>query len=69
MHGKRDYKELTAKVSKIDKSAAKYMREQAPKELRDFVYCGELNSSFIWGDTPQGHDFWENIYDKLNEGM
>lgn len=69
MNGKVYYEALTAKVFKIDKSAARYMREQAPKELRDFVYCGELNSSFIWGDTPQGHNFWENIYDKLQEGM
>lgn len=24
-----------------------------------------LNSSFTWEDTPQGHDFWNNVHEKL----
>ena len=68
MHGKSYYEALTAKVSKINKGAARYMRKHAP-DLKDFVYHGKLNCCFVWDDTPQGHAFWENIYDKLNEGM
>lgn len=68
MRGKRDYKELTDKVAKIDKGAARYMREQAPA-LKDFVYDGELINCFTWNYTPQGYDYWGNIYDKLNEDM
>ena len=68
MYGKRSYEALTDRVAKIDKGAARYMRTQAPA-LKDFVYDSDLICCFVWGDTPQGHDFWEDINDKLNEGM
>ena len=69
MHGKSYYEALTDRVAKIDKGAARYMRKHAPHDLNCFCYYGELNGCFVWCDTPQGHDFWENIYDKLNGGM
>ena len=69
MHGKSYYEALTARVSKIDKSAARYMRKHAPQELKGFSYYGELNGCFVWFETPQGHDYWENIYYKLKENM
>ena len=65
MNDKSYYEALMAKVAKIDKGAARYMRKHAPN-LKDFVYDRELVCCFVWDDTPQGHDFWENIYDKLN---
>ena len=66
MYGKRSYEALTDRVAKIDKGAARYMRKHAP-DLKDFVYDSELVCCFYWADTPQGHDFWENIYNKLKE--
>ena len=67
MHGKHYYNELAAKVSKINKGAARYMRKHAPKELDSFAYFGELDGCFIWCDTPQGHDFWESIWNQLTQ--
>jgi len=68
MHGKSYYKTLTAKVAKINEGAARYMRKGA-KELKSFSYDDKLDGCFVWDDTPQGHDFWEDIYDKLKEDM
>jgi len=67
MHGKQYYLELVKKVSKINKGAARYMRKRAPKEVSSFAYYGELNGCFIWCDTPQGHDFWEDIWRRLEQ--
>lgn len=69
MYDKKFYKELTNRVAKIDKGAARYMRKHAPKELLSFTYEGALTSCFVWSDTPQGHGFWENVYDKLRGDM
>lgn len=66
MHGKSYYEALTDRVAKIDKGAARYMRKHAPSTLRSFTYNGYLAGCFVWSDTPQGHDFWEDINDKLN---
>lgn len=64
MYGKSYYEVLIDKVAKIDKDASDYLRK-APYELKCFRYHGKLNSCFVWYDTPQGHDYWENIYKKL----
>lgn len=65
MYGKRYYKALTDRVAKINKGAARYMRKHAPSKLKSFSYSGYLNGCFYWAETPQGHDFWEDINDKL----
>lgn len=64
MLGKNAYIELTAMVSKINKGAARYMRKHAPN-LKCFSYTDELNGCFVWYDTPQGHNFWEEIWWKV----
>ena len=69
MHDKSSYEALMAKVAKIDKGAARYMRKHAPNKLKSFTYDGYLSGCFYWAETPQGHDFWENINDKLYEDM
>ena len=63
------YVELVVKVRKIDPDAADYLES---KELRKtggcgFQYRGNLSSVMVWFATPQGHDYWENIAEKLWE--
>ena len=64
-HGKHCYYELAAKVSKINKGAARYMRKRAPKDLEVFAYSGKLMACFVWSNTPQGHGFWRDINNQL----
>jgi hypothetical protein len=28
----------------------------------------KLDEAFVWGESPQGHDFWTEVYPKLNNG-
>ena len=30
-------------------------------------YGGVIDQSLVWTDTPQGHDFWKDIYDNIDE--
>lgn len=27
-----------------------------------YVYIDDIAAAFNWGTSPQGHDFWSNIY-------
>lgn len=63
------YVELVGKVRKIDPDAAKYLES---KELRKiggsgFHYIGIISGVMVWSFTPQGHDYWQNIENKLRE--
>lgn len=69
-----NYLALCERVEKLDPEAAKYMREEAPK-LPRFAYLPEdtepvadLSSAFEWGRTPQGHEYWKSIKDRLTSG-
>ena len=58
------YLKLVNKVKKVDKEAAKYLREEAPK-LKDFGLGKNLSWCFIWEDTPQGHKYWQRVEEAL----
>lgn len=30
-------------------------------------YREVIDQSLFWMDTPQGHDFWKDVYDKIDE--
>jgi hypothetical protein len=60
------YLDLVDKVSAIDKDAAYYLRNGA-RNLRPFQMAGYLAGVMLWYDTPQGHDYWDNINNKLEE--
>ena len=27
----------------------------------------ELKTAFVWADSPEGHEFWEKVADKLHK--
>jgi len=68
-HDIKDYYETIGKVSKIDISAAQYLRDIAclEQDIEKFDYDADISQCFYWYDTPQGFDFWENIYERLND--
>jgi len=37
-------------------------------DLDDETPHGALDGSFVWGDSPQGHDYWNAVYDALQDG-
>jgi hypothetical protein len=58
------YLELIMRVKKLDAEAAAYMKDHATK-LEDFEYGGDLVGCFVFKKTPQGHDYWMDIRNKL----
>lgn len=60
-----DYAELCDKVKAIDIEAYNYMVSDA-QELESFEFFGELNAAFVWEKTPQGREYWDSIYWKIN---
>ena len=40
---------------------------QRQRECKDELcdkYSDDLSNAFIWEVTPEGHDFWSDLYDK-----
>lgn len=60
-----EYKELIERVRLIDPAAAEYLEGDARK-LGDFQPHENLISVMFWGDTPQGHEYWSGINQKLS---
>ena len=56
------HKSLVAKVRKVDKEAANWIRDEAPKS---YPSTDKLNHSFIWYFSPQGHKYWKGIFEKI----
>lgn len=51
-------------LSKEDyKKAKKYKDIDWYKNAKDFQIA--LGLAFVWGDTEEGFDYWEKIYDKI----
>jgi|TARA_Y100000034_G_C6908939_1_gene422728 hypothetical protein len=63
---KSRYDDLVGKVERINWAAAQYMKGDALK-LETFAYSGKLMHVFNWTRTPQGHEFWLAIFDKLTQ--
>ena len=58
------YMDLVQKVLKLDASAAEYMLGDA-RATEGFRYTGDLGHCFTWWRTPQGHEYWKALRDKL----
>ena len=59
----KEFEVLVEAVEKIDQEAAKYLRENVEYDYKD----GDIASLFPWDLTPQGQDYWMDIYEKLSE--
>lgn len=61
------YNDLCKAVNKINKEAFHYMVIQAI-EQETFYPSNILSGCFLWYETPQGEEFWQNIQDQLDIG-
>lgn len=61
-----EYRELIEVVNKINKDASYYMEYEA-RDLEGFAPCFDLMCCFYWVDTPQGHEYWSEIHQKVQE--
>ena len=61
-----EYLKLICTVSKLDKTAACYMKEEAVK-LKSFQYNSALSSAFDWSKTPQGFEYWNNVDKRIKK--
>jgi|LGOV01.1.fsa_nt_gb hypothetical protein len=59
------YVKLVAQVKVLDPDAATYLMVEAPTADIDFDYTGSLIEAFDWDRTPQGIQYWDNIYESL----
>lgn len=64
MNTPQTHEELIQQVEAIDPEAAEYLRTEA-RELESFTECAVLNGVFIWDDSPQGHDYWNDLYTQV----
>jgi hypothetical protein len=60
------YLELIVKVAMHDIEAAVYMQTDM-REIEDFEPDGNLWAVVYWGNTTQGHDYWENLAHKIGQ--
>lgn len=61
---KAGYTLLVERVRSFNKEAAVYMHFQAPT-LVGFQYNSKLMHAFDWSSTPQGVDYWTQVFDDL----
>jgi hypothetical protein len=48
----------------IDKAAADYLEfvvAKSPKQLAYPRMCNTIDSCMTWADTPQGHEYWNDL--------
>jgi hypothetical protein len=68
----KKYQELENKIAQLQKEVDR-LKEEENKLPKDFnrdacirfveTFCySDLDQSFYWIDTPQGEDYWRNIY-------
>lgn len=60
----RNFYDLVDRIRAIDNYAAGWMMNNI--EIID-KNADELSLMFIWGDSPQGYDYWLDIASKLME--
>jgi hypothetical protein len=65
----KEYKRLVNRVRAIDPAASCWMMNHAPKikTPNDFEPHGRLYACFVWYFTPQGHEYWSHISERLGE--
>jgi hypothetical protein len=63
-------KELQAEIERLkqeeqeEKLPTNFQRNHALEFLKTY-FCGNLHKAFNWDDTPQGYEYWKNIYEPL----
>jgi len=74
----KKYQDLEPKVKELEAAIDRLMKEEKEDKLprdfnRDYTLkflknnsCYDLQEAFSWGSTPQGYDYWKNIYNSLN---
>ena len=60
------YTLLVERVRTVDAKAAAFMQFQAPA-MQHFMYSGKLFHAFPWSLTPQGADYWMDLFVKMGE--
>ena len=63
-----EYQKLVEQVREVDEKAAVYLETEAKKlpSFTDSLILGMgLGGIFVWFESVQGHEYWENIYQKL----
>ena len=58
------HKSLVAKVRKVNREAANWLRDEAPK-MDSFYPSSRLLYAFVWRDSPQGHEYWSDVFEKV----
>ena len=63
-------KELIEKVRKIDPKAAEYLEseDKDEKAINWTPTAAELDGLMVWSQTPQEHNYWNNIFIQLRKG-
>lgn len=59
------HKSLVAKVRKVNREAANWLRDEAPK-MDSFIPASRLSYAFEWDASPQGHEYWSYIFEKID---
>lgn len=64
----RLYRSLAPKIRKQDREEFARMLAMVPESAKSI--CGMNDSSigwaFLWKETPQGFDYWNSLYGRLN---
>ena len=60
-------KKLLRQIKKIDPKAAEYIKETVLPRYHDNGNQppNDLEGMFMWTDTPQGNEYWRDIYIKV----
>lgn len=61
-----DYEMLIKEVNAVDPEAAYWLRHHAWNE-RLFKEDRTLSDVMVWGETPQGNDYWYDIALKIDQ--
>lgn len=65
MSKRLDYHKMVQRVLAVDEAAAKYLLDKDIKTIGGYKRSGDLESCFLFGDSPQGFEYWSNIYKKI----
>ena len=60
----KTHEELIEILEELDLSAADYVRENSI-ELYNEDKCSQLGGCFLWRNTPQGLEYWNNLDKKV----
>jgi hypothetical protein len=67
----KKYQELETKVKELQEEIERLKQEEKlpngfnrvnALEFLETYFCDNLPKAFSWGDTPQGYEYWRNIY-------